>query len=216
MHGEPDRAVDLFAVANIAGQASVRSVWPTRLRAASTRPASRERGQHWRHDRKEFGDRLADTHRRTRYDHNLSGEIHARVVSSAAGKSSCWNGHARRVYRCAHNAVQSTCRSANSGHTGDGLLPCSLVSARSRVVSRHAVAVHIFEPRYKEMIGECLATNSPFGVVRATEQGMAEIGCTAENVVVTRKYPTGAWTSSRRSAALRSVEIERPFIFRAK
>jgi Lon protease-like protein len=51
--------------------------------------------------------------------------------------------------------------------------------------------LHIFEPRYKEMIGECLAYKLPFGVVRALEQGLAQIGCTAEIVSVTKEYPDG-------------------------
>jgi len=51
--------------------------------------------------------------------------------------------------------------------------------------------LHIFEPRYKEMIGECMEKQEPFGVVRALEQGLAEIGCTAEIAAVTKKYPDG-------------------------
>ena len=51
--------------------------------------------------------------------------------------------------------------------------------------------LHIFEPRYKEMIGECLANSAPFGVVRALDEGIAEIGCTAEIVTVTKEYPDG-------------------------
>ena len=51
--------------------------------------------------------------------------------------------------------------------------------------------LHIFEPRYKEMIAECRANQEPFGVVRALEQGIAEIGCTAEVVTVTKEYPDG-------------------------
>jgi Lon protease-like protein len=51
--------------------------------------------------------------------------------------------------------------------------------------------LHIFEPRYKEMIGECLANQTQFGVVRALEQGIAEIGCAAEIVSITKKYPDG-------------------------
>jgi Lon protease-like protein len=51
--------------------------------------------------------------------------------------------------------------------------------------------LHIFEPRYKEMIGECLAQDAPFGVVRALEEGIAEVGCTAEIVTVTKEYPDG-------------------------
>jgi Lon protease-like protein len=51
--------------------------------------------------------------------------------------------------------------------------------------------LHIFEPRYKEMIGECLAKSAPFGVVRALEDGIAEVGCTAEITTVTKEYPDG-------------------------
>lgn len=51
--------------------------------------------------------------------------------------------------------------------------------------------LHIFEPRYKEMIGECLTKEAPFGVIRAVEGGIAEIGCTADIVTVTKKYSDG-------------------------
>ena len=51
--------------------------------------------------------------------------------------------------------------------------------------------LHIFEPRYKEMIRECISANAPFGVVRALEEGIAEIGCTAEIITVMKEYPDG-------------------------
>ncbi|MGA2457778.1 MAG: LON peptidase substrate-binding domain-containing protein [Terriglobales bacterium] len=51
--------------------------------------------------------------------------------------------------------------------------------------------LHIFEPRYKEMIGECLEQKKPFGVVRASSDGVADIGCTAEIMSVTKKYDDG-------------------------
>lgn len=51
--------------------------------------------------------------------------------------------------------------------------------------------LHIFEPRYKEMIKECLANEAPFGVIRALENGIAEVGCTAEIITVTKEYPDG-------------------------
>ena len=53
------------------------------------------------------------------------------------------------------------------------------------------VPLYIFEPRYKEMIAECLEQKKPFGIVRASEEGVAEIGCTAEIVSVTKKYDDG-------------------------
>jgi Lon protease-like protein len=51
--------------------------------------------------------------------------------------------------------------------------------------------LHIFEPRYKEMISECLEQHKPFGIVRASDEGVAGIGCTAEIVSVTKKYDDG-------------------------
>ncbi|HZW79544.1 MAG TPA: LON peptidase substrate-binding domain-containing protein [Candidatus Deferrimicrobiaceae bacterium] len=51
--------------------------------------------------------------------------------------------------------------------------------------------LHIFEPRYKEMIAECLEKSRAFGVIRALEQGLAEVGCTAEIVTVVKEYPDG-------------------------
>jgi Lon protease-like protein len=51
--------------------------------------------------------------------------------------------------------------------------------------------LHIFEPRYKEMIGECISAEAPFGVVRAFDEGIAEVGCTAEIITVTKEYPDG-------------------------
>jgi Lon protease-like protein len=53
------------------------------------------------------------------------------------------------------------------------------------------IPLHIFEPRYKEMIGECLAQKRAFGIVRAKEDGIAEIGCTAEILDVTKRYDDG-------------------------
>ena len=51
--------------------------------------------------------------------------------------------------------------------------------------------LHIFEPRYKEMIGECLREKSVFGVVRSQDEGVAQIGCTADIVAVTKSYDDG-------------------------
>lgn len=51
--------------------------------------------------------------------------------------------------------------------------------------------LHVFEPRYKEMIAECLDEKKPFGVVRASSEGVAGIGCTAEILEVTKRYDDG-------------------------
>jgi Lon protease-like protein len=54
-----------------------------------------------------------------------------------------------------------------------------------------ALPLHIFEDRYKDMIGECLANRTSFGVVRAQQEGLAVIGCTAQIVRVIRRYDDG-------------------------
>ena len=51
--------------------------------------------------------------------------------------------------------------------------------------------LHIFEPRYKEMIAECLDQKRAFGIVRTKEEGFVNIGCTAEIINVLKKYPDG-------------------------
>lgn len=51
--------------------------------------------------------------------------------------------------------------------------------------------LHIFEPRYKSMIGRCLSEKIEFGMVLATNQGLAAIGCTAEVVRKLREYSDG-------------------------
>lgn len=75
--------------------------------------------------------------------------------------------------------------------------------------------LHIFEPRYKEMIGECLANNAPFGVVRALEEGMADVGCTAEIVSVTKEYSDGRMdlvAEGRKRFEVLELKRERAFL----
>jgi len=54
-----------------------------------------------------------------------------------------------------------------------------------------ALPLHIFEPRYKEMIGRCLVRKAEFGMIYATGQSVAAIGCTAEIVEKMKQYPDG-------------------------
>ncbi|MGA8272749.1 MAG: LON peptidase substrate-binding domain-containing protein [Candidatus Sulfotelmatobacter sp.] len=75
--------------------------------------------------------------------------------------------------------------------------------------------LHIFEPRYKEMIGECVAQHCTFGVVRAVEQGVAEVGCTAEIVSVVKEYSDGRLdlvTEGRRRFQILGVNQDRSFL----
>ena len=51
--------------------------------------------------------------------------------------------------------------------------------------------LHIFEPRYKEMVNECLKQKRPFGIVRTKEEGFVNVGCTAEIINVLKTYSDG-------------------------
>jgi len=75
--------------------------------------------------------------------------------------------------------------------------------------------LHIFEPRYKEMIGECLTNDAPFGIVRALSEGIADIGCTAEIITVTKQYPDGRLdivVEGRKRFEVLEVNEERSFL----
>ncbi len=75
--------------------------------------------------------------------------------------------------------------------------------------------LHIFEPRYKEMINECLAEHRSFGVIRAVEQSFSDVGCTAEIVTVVKEYPDGRLdlvTEGRKRFEIVRVNQERSFL----
>ena len=75
--------------------------------------------------------------------------------------------------------------------------------------------LHIFEPRYKEMISECLAGKTAFGIVRAKEDGIAEIGCSAEILEVTKRYDDGRMDlvcEGRRRFEVIGLNEERAFL----
>jgi len=77
------------------------------------------------------------------------------------------------------------------------------------------IPLHIFEPRYKEMIGECLAQKMAFGIVRAKEDGIAEIGCSAEILEVTKRYDDGRMDvvcEGRRRFEVIGLNEERAFL----
>lgn len=75
--------------------------------------------------------------------------------------------------------------------------------------------LHIFEPRYKELVTECLERKSVFGLIKTEENGLADVGCTAEIVAVTKKYPDGRMdivTEGRERFEVLEINEERSFL----
>ena len=51
--------------------------------------------------------------------------------------------------------------------------------------------LHIFEPRYRRMVRECLDGKCPFGMLLAMDESLTHVGCTAEILEVVNRYPDG-------------------------
>lgn len=67
-----------------------------------------------------------------------------------------------------------------------GLFPLGLV-----LLPAEQVPLHIFEPRYQELIGESLARKIPFGIVYADDDGLRQVGTLATVNEVTERFEDG-------------------------
>ena len=70
-----------------------------------------------------------------------------------------------------------------------GLLP--LFPLHVVVFPRTRLPLHIFEERYKEMVGAAIRDNTEFGIVLAKEDGIVNVGCTVAVEKVLKEYPDG-------------------------
>ncbi|RDI75597.1 putative protein similar to the N-terminal domain of Lon protease [Gaiella occulta] len=67
-----------------------------------------------------------------------------------------------------------------------GIFPLGIV-----LLPTEQVPLHIFEPRYLELIGECIEQEAPFGLVYADDDGIRQIGTLAAVVEVTERFEDG-------------------------
>jgi Lon protease-like protein len=67
-----------------------------------------------------------------------------------------------------------------------GLFPLGIV-----LLPTERVPLHIFEPRYRELIGECLEDDGEFGLIYADEEGVREIGTLARVADVLERFDDG-------------------------
>jgi Lon protease-like protein len=51
--------------------------------------------------------------------------------------------------------------------------------------------LHIFEPRYKQLIADCIKENKPFGIPAVIEKKVAEYGTLVEVVSIQKEYENG-------------------------
>ncbi len=75
--------------------------------------------------------------------------------------------------------------------------------------------LHIFEERYKLMIGECLEQKREFGVVYQKGSDIKKIGCTARIVQVLRRFEDGRldiMTQGVERFAIESINEDKPYL----
>jgi len=67
-----------------------------------------------------------------------------------------------------------------------GLFPLNLV-----LVPGEQAPLHVFEPRYRELIGECLDLGRDFGLLLEDDEGMRDVGTRCNVVEVLDHFPDG-------------------------
>lgn len=90
------------------------------------------------------------------------------------------------------------------------LFPLSLV-----LLPTTPLPLHIFEERYKEMMGLLIPERGEFGVVLAKDGGVVNVGCTATVEEVVRRYPDGRMdliAMGRRRFQIISLDEEKTYL----
>jgi Lon protease-like protein len=83
------------------------------------------------------------------------------------------------------------------------------------VFPRTPLPLHIFEERYKDMVGSAMRDSSEFGVVLAKENGIVNIGCTVTVEKLLQMYPDGRMdilTRGQRRFEIVSLNEEKDYL----
>jgi Lon protease-like protein len=83
------------------------------------------------------------------------------------------------------------------------------------VFPRTHLPLHIFEDRYKEMVGKAVQENSEFGIVLAKDDGIVNAGCTVIVEKVLKSYPDGKMdilTCGRRRFEVVMIDEEKDYL----
>lgn len=83
------------------------------------------------------------------------------------------------------------------------------------VFPRTPLPLHIFEDRYKEMVGDAIRQNSEFGMVLAKGEGIVNAGCTVTVEKVVHMHPDGRMdilTRGQRRFEIESLDEEKDYL----
>lgn len=67
-----------------------------------------------------------------------------------------------------------------------GLFPLKVV-----LLPTEQIPLHVFEPRYKELIGECIEDDAEFGLVLSDDEGLRRVGTRARVTDVLERFDDG-------------------------
>src|SRR5437762_2436263 len=71
-----------------------------------------------------------------------------------------------------------------------------------------ALNLHIFEPRYKQLIKECIAAQKPFGIPAVLERRIEQYGTVIEIVELVKEYDNGEMDIKTKGAQIfRVLEV---------
>jgi Lon protease-like protein len=94
-----------------------------------------------------------------------------------------------------------------------GLLP--LFPLHVVVFPRTLLPLHIFEDKYKEMVGEAIRDGTEFGIVLARDKGILNAGCTVAVEKVLKRYDDGRLdilSGGRRRFEILSLDQEKDYL----
>ncbi len=83
------------------------------------------------------------------------------------------------------------------------------------VLPEMILPLHIFEERYKQMIGECIADDKPFGIVLFDSQSIRSAGCTTRVTEIIKRYDDGRMdiaTRGDRRFVIREIVEEKSYL----
>lgn len=78
-----------------------------------------------------------------------------------------------------------------------------------------AIPLHIFEDRYREMVGEAETAGTEFGIVLSKDGGVVNAGCSVVVESVLQRYPDGRFdvlTRGRRRFSLLGIDQEKAYL----
>lgn len=74
----------------------------------------------------------------------------------------------------------------NRPHTDLGLFPLGII-----LLPGERVPLHIFEPRYRALVADCVLTPCEFVLTRALDDGVAKVACAARIETLLRRFADG-------------------------